>query len=350
MGTKYVIICVPALGTLCNSYMMSQNFHLNFSSLNNSQAAIVSEIYKFRCKVGAYAINSATRKRNKMRKPKEIEEFTMISGQEDESENLAAAAKQTRTAFSDSIQLLSENIQKGELATLALLPGQGGDVQENLTKEELHLHVCRELYDLKRVSSISGSVGSASYTVLSKSYDETIHCSFDDPEAQRQDQVDGNDDYVGTITNEAYVSHRVVPLLRSLKGSARSLASIHSRLQFALFCTGALATVCAAMDLKALVPIAVACGSTINTVMQHFNLKMRLMATNSAIASLQNVLTFWNSLGIVDRRVQSSRERIVRITEEAAMQVAIAASGVLPPVKTSKSKRKESQKEESDDE
>lgn len=40
------------------------------------------------------------------------------------------------------------------------------------------------------------------------------------------------------------------------------------------------------------------------------------------------VLTFWNACGIVDKRVHSTRQRIIMTTEDASLSVVVAASGL----------------------
>merc|ERR1739848_150948 len=91
-----LVIFVPDVGTLCNSYMMSQQFHLKYALLNSTQASLVSEIYRFRCRVGAYATSGAVRK-----PAKELNEDLMLATNESEdNDNAAVIGKHTRSLFS----------------------------------------------------------------------------------------------------------------------------------------------------------------------------------------------------------------------------------------------------------
>jgi len=344
IALEALVIFIPALGTLCNSLMMSQNFHIKHAQLNFAQATVVSEIYKFRSRVGRYTMTALKRGGGKSR----ADESMILTGELKDNDNAAVLGKWVRSTFAETLRAVTSQVQTGELGLLGLEPvttpkGQQEDLEVGLTKSDLAKHVQATLYSnpISQTGSYSPLLefeaeqgGESDFNGAAFSHGDVSEPadSVQPPFGILADSTTPSsveDDFFGAVTTEAYVAYRLVPLLKSLKQSARTLALKYQILQCLILLVGALATLAAAYRLKALVPVSVAVGSALNSSMEHFRFRVRLLATNKAIGDLVGLLTFWNSLGIVDKRVQSTRDRIVTTTEDAALSVVIAASGLV---------------------
>jgi len=156
------------------------------------------------------------------------------------------------------------------------------------------------------------------------------------------------DDFVGPLTVEAYLQHRLEPLLRKYKIDAQRVQRIDYGLNMLCFTATLSSTILAAFaGSRTLVPITVAVGSSLHTFIAHSNFKKELSGLNMTISTLMGCLTFWDSLSIVDRRLVSTRERIVREVETAVMTVVTDVSviqaqdsGEKPAANAEKKKKK----------
>merc|ERR1711904_727323 len=78
---------------------------------------------------------------------------------------------------------------------------------------------------------------------------------------------------------------------------------------------------------KQWLPIAVALGAVLNTALQYEGLSARLTAVNGALVQMQKVRATWNSMGVVERRMPTTKTMMVSVTEAMVLAEAMAHSG-----------------------
>jgi len=126
------------------------------------------------------------------------------------------------------------------------------------------------------------------------------------------------DDGLSLLSADDYVAFRVHPTMVELK----RLSWSHERVVYLLEMLRLLATmgaVLAALLQKAmLVTLVVAFVASITHVLDYHQFTARLQAVNAALGDLRNLMTWWESLDMVEKRMRPVKEHLVEVTEAAA--------------------------------
>ena len=76
-------------------------------------------------------------------------------------------------------------------------------------------------------------------------------------------------------------------------------------------------------------PIAVSFYASLNATMEYMQLSPQLRQTNGALTALKNQKLWWESLTMVQRRMEENKQQLV-IASEAAGRPAITSAAVAP--------------------
>lgn len=121
---------------------------------------------------------------------------------------------------------------------------------------------------------------------------------------------------------------RVIPLVRMYEKMGPELDWQLSALEVAAFTLtrcGALFAVC---GLAEWVAITVAIAAAVESFIAHLNLRSQREVVNKNINTIQNMLTWWDSLTIVERRTVHCRERAVLTVEDCVVAFAETKTGI----------------------
>lgn len=125
------------------------------------------------------------------------------------------------------------------------------------------------------------------------------------------------DDGFSPMTGEDYIAFRLIPLLRKYDTLSPRLYCAVSVFQVCIFLATAVNTGLAMMKHTVYIPAMVSFVGSLNAISDYEMLNQRLTAVNAANATLQNLLIWWDSLSLVDRRLNSSKQYLVETTEAA---------------------------------
>jgi len=120
------------------------------------------------------------------------------------------------------------------------------------------------------------------------------------------------------ITADDYLHFRLKPLIAGLKVRAPLLARTWAATQMTTFVGTAIAGALGVLSIREYIPIVVAAVSAVDAIAQFEQLQVRMVATNSALAELQGMLLWWNSLSLVERRKSYIKEHLINVTEDVA--------------------------------
>jgi hypothetical protein len=126
-----------------------------------------------------------------------------------------------------------------------------------------------------------------------------------------------SDDGIGLLTAEDYLEVRIEPTVKTMKRSASRLNRCWFAAQvltfFGVMCAGFLGL----LGLRIWIPVVVAVAAAIENIAEFLHLKQRLSSTTGALMELENLLTWWRGLSMVERRMSHNKNHLVDVAEEA---------------------------------
>ena len=144
-----------------------------------------------------------------------------------------------------------------------------------------------------------------------------------DREAKEEDK----DTCFNLMSIDEYFSHRIVPLVRLYEYKAPLLNSRLTTLEVVSFIFTSFGALLAVINLAHWVAITVAIAASLESYISHSGLRQQRDILNKNIKEIQNMLTWWDSLTIVERRQLQNREKAVMTTEECFIAYAEKVSG-----------------------
>merc|ERR1719401_1473737 len=117
-----------------------------------------------------------------------------------------------------------------------------------------------------------------------------------------------------------------------------------------VFLSSLAGTLLGALGQKEWIPIAVALGSVLNSLLFYEALNSRLAAVNAAIQDLTMIQTRWSSYGVVEKRTRSVKAFMVEVTEQAVTREAQAYNGGMGQASMGASSEAAKEGEENDEE
>lgn len=118
------------------------------------------------------------------------------------------------------------------------------------------------------------------------------------------------------------------PFTLKLERSAPSLVRALQLLETLVFALNTLSGVLAAVpySLATYVAVCVSVSTTISSVVEYHQLPRLVPATNAALRDVHNLLTWWASLSMVDRRTRAAKHHAVSTLERAAFSLVTAVT------------------------
>eukprot|EP00746_Dinoflagellata_sp_MGD_P049065 gnl/MRDRNA2_/MRDRNA2_222149_c0_seq1.p1 gnl/MRDRNA2_/MRDRNA2_222149_c0~~gnl/MRDRNA2_/MRDRNA2_222149_c0_seq1.p1 ORF type:complete len:377 (-),score=77.75 gnl/MRDRNA2_/MRDRNA2_222149_c0_seq1:309-1271(-) len=275
-----------------------------WSTLRAAAAKIVSEIYFFRTRTGKYNLLRCTA-------PKD-----MFGDEEnDDEDNAAMAARTSRLRFISTVKEIFSAVSSSEMKDDALQPVSGSKFTKG--SETLQQHVEKVV--------LKGFVHNPKANVLHRMKSS----KEDEAEAATSALLNVGegadfDDFVSPISTEAYLDYRVMPNLKRLEYEAPRLSSQLKTVEMVTFFLASLGALLAALDARRWVPVTVALGAALTNLNSYMGFSSRLEALNASIAEIQNTVTHWCGMTIVDRRMPIVKEQILQTIETSLLSQATA--------------------------
>jgi len=152
----------------------------------------------------------------------------------------------------------------------------------------------------------------------------------DDSDSDDNENKSVDDDYVSPMTIDTYMEHRLKPMIRISKKKTPALASTLSRYETLVMVMNSVATLLAAVDLKAWVALMVILITVVSNLLQYQMVQHRLASHNGVVRDLEGMHTFLVGQSVVQRRTQKMKATCVDMTEKAVLETVQAWTGLSP--------------------
>ena len=302
------VIIVPIIIGLLVSTRSRLRSREKWTACLSASHAIVSEIFAYRLRTLDYDAVP-----NQSDDEDGGDEATKISA--------TARAKELRSRFVGVISDLFTAALEGEVA-------KGGSLQ--------HSGSLSSSTDPERFNDwLLGYYNTQLYG-KTKGFAAAVFGQKDDSSADKK--VADLDDLISPINLGVYMEFRARKISIYLENRAPILSRQLQTLEFFANLMNAVSAVLALVGLTQWVAISVAFSTLIFSAIEYWSLHEQTSANNSALTQVHNLLTWWQSLSMIDRRTRSARTRAVTILE-GAMLSSVAANTAAP--KASKDEKKE---------
>ena len=128
------------------------------------------------------------------------------------------------------------------------------------------------------------------------------------------------DDGLSPLSAETYVRIRLLPMAASYAKKAPGLATaVHVSAVLGVVLSVA-SSALSTFDLSVFIPAALAVSGAVTAWTSYQQIDLRLLQTNAALGRL-NLLVWWEGLTMIEKRVPSHKETLVKSTEVCAVRV-----------------------------
>ena len=138
------------------------------------------------------------------------------------------------------------------------------------------------------------------------------------------------DDLVSQIPIETYIACRVRPLTVYLEKRAIVMSKRNQMLEFAVVSLQTAGSVLAVIGQADWIVLTVAVSSQCMALIDYFYIPSQLSATNSALEKAHNLLSWWDSLSLVQRKTPKVKLTVSETVENAVLALIAAQTGVSP--------------------
>jgi len=346
---------IAAVLPLLSCFILSCNARFSpfqkWVQLTNAANLIRTEIYRYRMRVGEYEqIRGATldvkmriRRMPKVRSALESRKTSRMASRSHSRQH--SGTNTPTTSDSHSIIDNSVRIDFSKLSKLPLLRDGGEQDRDMMGEEEvredgnsLKVTSMRRKHFKARMESINteSANGDARLTSLydpprsavrkerlglvstrhqtgvdNAAFDEDFHPS------NSQTKMCGTrtDDGLSALTADDYVCFRTYPAMATLRGISRSHEFAIFFLEMSRLIATMLIVMVAVLGKTITIPVVVALIASITHVLDFNQFAARLQAVNAALGDLQNLIIWWDSLDMVEKRKQPVKEHLLEVTE-----------------------------------
>jgi hypothetical protein len=323
-----LIVALPIASGLVATWLQKQRCLEKWAVLHASSMRVVVEIYKYRARVLDYDTEFASHKA----KPKDS-----AKEQEREDRVVASPARRARIRFVNRVQEIFGYVLGTDMDADALTGMRRGDFQQTgpMSKEVLEQHVQRNLLQISadvsdRRHCCCGMRRKGRNQILEAA---TSPAGADDECAKDTLDLYGaveSDDFASIISIEAYMEHRMKPIMKLCGTSAPNLAwrlRMLERLSLFLNAVTVAFAVPRKLNITHWLVLCVTTKVLVMNVIEYAAYGMRLTAVNNGVKEMQNLLTWWESLSVIDRRTREAKTLAVGTVEQAMLKVWLARTG-----------------------
>ena len=144
----------------------------------------------------------------------------------------------------------------------------------------------------------------------------SMQSAIDRKNGSDQQTID-KDDFISPITIETYVEFRAKPITLAYEKQTPLISDKLSALEIIVFILTSAGAVLAVpgIDMGSWVAITVAMSTAVTSYIEYFALKTERDTRNNSLSDFQNLMTWWESLSIIDKRTKQSKEKAVGTIE-----------------------------------
>ena len=151
---------------------------------------------------------------------------------------------------------------------------------------------------------------------------ESNHDSTTDKRKEEHDRdgAEGDtllDDGLSTLTADEYVKLRLIPVVSSFTSKAPGLSRKLQLVTSIVLVLSVCSSVFSSFGLTLFIPLCLAFSSSLTSWVSYKQSETSLMQTNGAKQQLHQLMIWWDSLSMIEKRVPANKESLVRITETA---------------------------------
>jgi len=344
-GPYIASIALPILTGLVSSAMQQHRFHEKWCTLWSSSMSIVTEIYKFRSRVLEY----------------DSDAVVAAADQDDSADMVKEPARMARVIFVKRVQQIFADAVEGEMTLEPLrvnrnledpngkCPVHEGALRKHVRKNLLHLR------DPGRTFALPRCCGCTKRRRFNRRQDDVLSSEVHRDELFNTKDIYNvidEDDYKTTLSIEEYMEHRMKPLMKHFEAKSpkhnlylRALNLISALLNAVIVGMA----VPRDLNIGHWLTACVSCKVLVLNVIDYKNYAVQLRALNSGVKELQNLLTWWESLSVIDRRTRQAKTQAVVTVEQAVLKAFTARTGEVPSVFSPSVMQKEDGNPENED-
>jgi len=335
-ATGFALMVLPALAGLFVTLLSRLRYLNKWATVYVAAEQLKSEIYKFRAKAGTYDTTQALTTEGKHKRKGRRRR----SGKAAQPEGPVRGAHGGGSAGQRSQQASHLAREKFVAQVSSVFAGVMGAMPQDALYQPADLEAGLVLRKEAQTALFEGAAGSkrrrmsASLLPMAewgsqRGYGSGAELLVAGDGAESGDELEP-DDLVSHLSNEAYYEHRVRRLLEHYRGLAPRLANRLTLYETFIFLSSLAGTLLGAIKFKEWIPVAVALTSVFNSFLVHETLTARLATVNAAVQDLTMLVTYWTSLGVVEKRTRSVKRFLVEVAENAVMREAAAyAAGAM---------------------
>lgn len=217
-------------------------------------------------------------------------------------EKRSKMARSRREVFATALEDIQSEIRQGEFRDSAMGVMDESTVRDHLQRMQTKQQGRQQRTLSSKVSPLEGGQEDLTGERQGKTaHSLSVHC----------------DDGFSPLNSEDYIKFRLDPTLEAFHVKAPELQRSYTIIQTLVFlCTG-LNAILALLMMTEWMPVVVAVTSFLAGLSEYQMLSTKLHAVNGAILSLENLLVWWESLSLVQKRQPEAKEYLVMTTEQA---------------------------------
>jgi len=298
---KMMIMVIPALAGLLVTLLSRLRYVSKWGGVYLAAEQTKSEIYKYRAHAAEYDARAVPKLVSTDKKSKKAGQKSAKAAQAQEIK--VRSRPEIRKCFVERTSAIFRDVMTTEINNDAL--SDPGD-----------LEACRLRWQDKKKPSAPrvccGLIASRPALVV-KEY-----------EAMDDEEDINDDDLISSLSCEEYFEHRTLPKLAHYRALAPRLSRRLTCYEVLIVLTSLGSTLLGALELTDWIPIAVAFGAVLGSLLSYEALQQRVASANAAVQDLTDAQVRWSSYGVVEKRTPSVKALMVEVTETAIMRDAAA--------------------------
>jgi hypothetical protein len=298
------IIILPILAAFVGQIITRQRYAEKWKICDMAASLIVSEIYNFRASTGPYGQGSAST-------------ATGEGGEEEASGGSAASKK--RNMFVKRVQAIFTKVMESDVGKSGALV-YGSILREDISEgvdsnfhKKLKKHIEYNLVFTKAIPK------NRKRDKLLKGNNNKITSMDSGKLDQRSNQMSSidKDDFISPMNIETYVEYRAKPITLAYEKQTPLISDKLSFLEILVFVLTSAGAVLAVpgINMGSWVAITVALSTAVTSYIEYFQLRIERDTRKNSLSEFQNLMTWWESLSIIDKRTKQSKEKALAIIE-----------------------------------
>jgi len=295
-------ICTGVIGTIRSKLRFKEKGAACLMGAHN----IVSEIYKYRLRAGQY---------DTIPKPStdDDDDAPKLTPKQLEQRAREMCVETCQEVYAKA---LSSEVSKGSALNhpKAAVLNTASSEERTIFFGKLERHVASELYGERPKSKKSW--GSKSKVLPGA-------------EGEEKSKSKGGeiDDFTSPLELDIYIDFRVRSLAKKMEKTTPSLAMQLNVLEVCALISNAFGAMLAVLGYAQWVSVAVATGIIFASLQDYYSLPAQVSASNEATAEIHAVISWWDSLSLVQRKKRDTKQKAAELAEAAILKPIAAKTG-----------------------